>query len=924
MEISKIKERLSIGEVLQHYQLKPNRNQMLCCPFHPDKTPSLQVYPQTNTVYCFSANCKTHGRSLDVIDFIMHKENLSKHEAILKAQSLSGTEPVKKTEKEAEGLSRRAVLTKLFSYFTNGVSSSKPAQEYLKSRSLNYEKVAVGYNSGQFHHGKRKNPQLIESCLKYGLLIDKGQTSKTGDKAYQVFGNKCIVFALRDRQGQVVSLYFRNTLGEKGGRHYYLKDRQGLYPAYPRPETKTLILTESIIDAATLLQLELKEYSILALFGTNGLTEEHEKAIQALPELEEIIFFLNGDEAGRQATKKHSQNLQVILPKVRISEVEVPEGEDINSLAVNHPGEEKQLFTHLLESRKTISLFFSNEEKMESAAETVTKPVKQEAAQEPENEPSHAATTPKLNTENPEQLTYETEALKITIWGGIEKENLSRLKISLHIRSKGDSYKSFRDDVNLYSHQSTKRCIQQIAEALELSSTLISNTLAALTEQLEEYRLKERAVQVKALKPKAYEMTDAEKQQALQFLQSPELVKKSLLLISQSGLIGEQKNGLLLFFLYLSRFFDEPLHAIIFGRSGSGKTYLQTRISECLPEESVRTITSLTENTLYYSSKDFWKNKVLLIEDLDGVYSAFLPLREFMSKQSITKLTTDKDAKGNNVQKVLTVEGPICVSGATTKEGIYEDNANRSFLLHINESCEHLEEVMDYQRKLQAGLVDEYSQSIAKQLLKNTQRLLKPIRVINRYATALKIPDSVFKKLRTNIHYLRLIEIITFYHQYQREIKTDAKGNPYLETSLEDISWANRLVKESLLRKSDELNGQLRSFFESLKHLIGKRSQNEQVFYAKEIRETFRMNPMKTSRYLRELEMWGYIKKAGGNRKTGFEYQIIAWQEYEQLQSGIDILDLTLEKLREKEQQKGRENGKASQSEAGITGGKEV
>jgi hypothetical protein len=43
------------------------------------------------------------------------------------------------------------------------------------------------------------------------------------------------------------------------------------------------------------------------------------------------------------------------------------------------------------------------------------------------------------------------------------------------------------------------------------------------------------------------------------------------------------------------------------------------------------------------------------------------------------------------------VEGPICVSGATTKSNIYEDNANRSFLLHVDESPEHAREVMDYQ-----------------------------------------------------------------------------------------------------------------------------------------------------------------------------------------------------------------------------------
>ncbi len=90
MEIQQIKEKLTILEVLNHYGLKPNRNKMLCCPFHPDKNPSMQVYPETNTVHCFSGNCKHTGKAIDQIDFIMHKESCSKHEAILKAKKLLG------------------------------------------------------------------------------------------------------------------------------------------------------------------------------------------------------------------------------------------------------------------------------------------------------------------------------------------------------------------------------------------------------------------------------------------------------------------------------------------------------------------------------------------------------------------------------------------------------------------------------------------------------------------------------------------------------------------------------------------------------------------------------------------------------------------------------------------------------------------
>lgn len=90
MEIQEIKQHLTMSAVLQKYNLKPDKNHRLCCPFHEDNTPSMQVYYKTQTAYCFSSNCPTHGKSLDMIDFIMKKENITKHEAILKAQDFIG------------------------------------------------------------------------------------------------------------------------------------------------------------------------------------------------------------------------------------------------------------------------------------------------------------------------------------------------------------------------------------------------------------------------------------------------------------------------------------------------------------------------------------------------------------------------------------------------------------------------------------------------------------------------------------------------------------------------------------------------------------------------------------------------------------------------------------------------------------------
>ena len=98
-----------------------------------------------------------------------------------------------------------------------------------------------------------------------------------------------------------------------------------------------------------------------------------------------------------------------------------------------------------------------------------------------------------------------------------------------------------------------------------------------------------------------------------------------------------------------------------------------------------------------------------------------------------------------------------------------------------------------------------------------------------------------------------------------------ADGTKYIETTVEDIEAANELLKDVLLAKSDELPKAIRDFFEQLKQWVKK--GKKESFYAREMQEHFRIYPMKISRYLRELESRSFIKRAGGNRKNGFEYE---------------------------------------------------
>jgi predicted transcriptional regulator len=291
----------------------------------------------------------------------------------------------------------------------------------------------------------------------------------------------------------------------------------------------------------------------------------------------------------------------------------------------------------------------------------------------------------------------------------------------------------------------------------------------------------------------------------------------------------------------------------------------------------------------------------VLIEDMDGAENVLYPLRELQSKKRISKTIPIKDSKGNLKTITMKVEGPICLAGTTTKEKLYEDNANRSLLIYLDSSKNHKDAIMNYQRKLSAGKIATKEEQQLIEFFKDMQTVLKPIKVRNPYAEYLVIPDHVFKPLRTNSHYLAFIETITFYHQYQREVKQDSTTNEsYIETTLEDIQWANRLLKDVLLAKADELPKAERQFFESLKSWM--QTAKKGSFFSKEVRDVFRMHPSKIKRYLNDLLRYNFIKVVGGNRyKGGLEYEVINTEEYKELESGITTaLDDVLNDLKNK------------------------
>lgn len=735
-------------------------------------------------------------------------------------------------------LSRVAILTKYYQGTLHAIHQSKKAQAYVASRGLDYHKLNIGFCG--YGIGKKWNKDLHQRAEQLGVFKIRN----------------CIIFPTKNKDGQIVNIYGRSTSANPKVRHFYLQgDLKGLYPGYPKSDITKLILTESIIDAASLIQHQ--DIPVLALYGTTNFTKEHEQAIKDLELLEEVILFFDGDEPGKAAVEKYHKRIKEIRPNVKVSYVDTPKGEDPNSLIISH---EPEILQHLIENR----IYFSIEK---------------------QNQRPTPTTTGKLKTTNPELLTYETTLLHIVVMGGIKITGLDRLRVTLKIEKREYSHHlPVRHSLDLYHSKQVEMLAQKMAEGLEIGTSESQQTISHLTGLLEEYRQR-KLEQLKPKKSSAPTMTEAQRATGMKYLKDPKLLRNTLEDIAKSGIVGETNNSLIAYIAYTSRKRKKPLHIMCLGASGTGKTYLQEMVGALIPEEDKLEITALSDNAFYYFGREELKHKLILIEDLDGAQNAEYPLREIQTKRRISKTVTIKNSKGMLKTVNVVVEGPVCVSGCTTREKLYEDNANRCILLYIDDSKEQDKRIMCYQQKASAGIINAAQEAQIRQKLQNTQRLLRPIKVVNPYAQIIDLPEEVFKPRRTLLLLLSFIETITYYHQYQREVRTnEASGQQYIETTKSDVEAAFSLMKEVLFSKSDELTKASRKFLERLKGHV----KDGQVFYTQEIRKQLRVSSTTVHRYIRELQQNGYIKYKGGNKFKGYEYQIVDYDEYKKLKDDID------------------------------------
>ena len=323
--IDEIKERLDIVEVISSYipLQKAGRNYKALCPFHPEKTPSFVVFPDSQNWHCFGA-CNEGG---DVFSFVMKQEGWDFRTALEELARRAGVELHPRTpaqveaEKEADRLrSLLDVAAAYYHHLLRYAPEAEAARAYVARRQLNTETVErfqLGYSLSSWEGIRNhltEQGYTIEELIAAGLLISKKETGSTYDR----FRGRLMI-PIRDPKGRVIGFGAR-TLDPEGVPKYLNSPQTALFDKsrtlfglnMARQAIRRLdyvVIVEGYMDVMQAHQAGF--VNVVAQMGT-ALTEAQLRQLQRYTH--RLILALDPDTAGLQATLRGIQVAQDTLP----------------------------------------------------------------------------------------------------------------------------------------------------------------------------------------------------------------------------------------------------------------------------------------------------------------------------------------------------------------------------------------------------------------------------------------------------------------------------------------------------------------------------------------------------------------------------------------------------------------------------------
>ncbi len=765
VDFDQIKRTTDIVQVVASYGIelkKVGQDHVGLCPFHDDHHPSLRVTPGKGLFRCPS--CKAAG---NVIQFVARKEGIGEREAGLKLlTAIPGVHratdvPVNGKVNVAHALLEeraQVLLERALAIYQKHFADQPEGRAYLAGRGITdasqWEKHGVGYCNGKLPE-LLPNDERVRGELKIlGLLLPDGRERFAG----------CVVFPIRDAEGRLTTIYGRRCDANtpKGNRHHFLPGRPtGLWNAAALKTHAHIILVESVIDG---LSVELAgSANVVAVQGTNGLSAADAQTLRDYG-VQRVTLLLDGDQAGREATAKMKM---LLASSFSCNGCSLPDGEDPNSYLQKH-------------GAKKLAAFLS-------------------AGMKPTT-----ATAPGV-TVLPGGFAVQFGLRRYEVRG--LESGPRKLKATVRVEHAG---KLHVDTLDFYSARWRRQLAQDLARIFDDAAEVIEADIAKLMSLCE---ASQAGPGLNAVTPLVETMTPEQRAEAEALGKSPDLIQLILDDYDRCGLVGERANKLLCYLAMTSRKMEKPLAVLILSSSGAGKTMLQdTAMQFCPPEDLVK-LTSLSGKALFYKEGSSLKNKVLALEEGDGVEEAMYALRNLISAGELMSESTIKDpASGRLTTMENRVEGPTAVFLTTTKPDSDPETKSRFFITSVDESRAQTQAILVSQRRRQtlAGLTDKMAVEPILRKHRNFQRLLQPLPVVNRYADQLSYADDRLQGRRDQPKYLNLINAVALLRQMQKQARPVRNGEAatvaYIEVDKEDIRLANELATEILGHSLDELS----------------------------------------------------------------------------------------------------------------------
>ena len=336
--IQQLKAHADIATVIENFvPLKRSGNGRFLgvCPFHDDRSPSMNVNPTLGIYKCFAC-----GAGGDVFKFVQEHEKMDFKGAIEWVANFTGFAlPQLGAPESNERIEERAKIRRLnelaCEWFEQELTRSPKALEYLSSRHITDEtrkRFHIGYapdgREGFIGYAVKNGFSPLD-CVKAGLAVQKengGISDKFRDRlmiAIQNMSGIIVAFGGRDLSGKSHAKYMNSPETE-----LYLK-RDILFGLYHSKQSiakeREVVIVEGYFDMISLFQGGVT--NVVAASGT-ALTDLHAGILARYAEKAYLVF--DGDKAGREATFK---SLQIVLPKgiaPRVFALSRPDGTKID------------------------------------------------------------------------------------------------------------------------------------------------------------------------------------------------------------------------------------------------------------------------------------------------------------------------------------------------------------------------------------------------------------------------------------------------------------------------------------------------------------------------------------------------------------------------------------------------------------------